>query len=313
MKKLIGTVFIILFIYSMSGCASKDKLTTNLGPASDGTDSNISGSIYENGDAWSKTENRLEKGDSNIKETITFDIMGKEYELKYKKSEWNLGVGWVDIYITENHNQEVSLLSETGEIITVYDKTYIHTSNEDYIPSEENGTTVKTEEEFEELAKKYLQEIFGEIKYDRYTLTRDFDLQIRDHGHGSLVRRDPAEYSLDMYINGIRTGEHIGVNMNIYGDFVACSRKNIGAYDDLDVDYLIETGLLTDKACEVAGETIKEKYKEYGKEVTEVTYDTDQDVFCLDEDGKPIRIVHCHITLENGDTDSRRVVVGIEE
>lgn len=313
MKKLIGTVFIILFIYSMSGCASKDKLTANLGPASDSSNSSITGSIYENGDAWSKTENRLEKGDSDIKETITFDIMGKEYELKYKKSEWNLGVGWVDIYSTESHNQEVSLLSETGEITTIFDKTYLNTSKKDYIPSDANGTTIKTEEEFEELAMKYLQEIFGDIKYDRYTVTKDFDLQIRDHGHGSLVMRDPAIYSLDVYLNGIRTGEHIGVDMNEYGDFVACSRKNIGAYDNLDEDYLIETGLLTDKACEVAGETIKEKYKEYGKEVTEVTYDTDQDVFCLDEDGKPIRIVHCNITFENGDTDLREVVVEIEE
>ncbi len=312
MKKNNLLIFCLLVsMVFMCACGKKDKLTANLGPASDSSNSSITGCIYEDSDVGSKTENRLEKGDSDIKDSITLKILGKEYTLLYNKSEWNLGVGWVDIYKSQDKNVKVCFESESEDVFSVSIDTYMHTGAENYVPSDENGIVIKTEDEFEELAKKYIKEIFGDIDYNRYKVTKDFSLTRRDYG--SFELRDPAIYSLDLYLNGIKTGEHIGVDMNIYGDFVACSRKNIGAYDDLDVDYLIETGLLTDKACEVAGETIKEKYKEYGKEVTEVTYDTDQDVFCLDEDGKPIRIVHCHITLENGDTDSRRVVVGIEE
>ena len=307
MKKNVLFLYFIVTIIILCACGKNDKLTASLGPASDGTDSNISGSIYESDDAWSKTENRLENGNGDIKETIELEILGKKYELTYDKSEWNLGVGWVDIYKSQDKKAKVTLSSETGEVVSIMRYTYLFTLEDDYIPSKENGTMTKTEDEFEKLAKEYLEEIFGNIDYDRYTLRKDFALTEWDGV------KEPARYYLDGYINGIRNGERIGVEMNEYGDFVACCRKNIGAYDDLDVDYLIDTGLLTDKACEVAGETIKEKYKEYGKEVKEVTYDTDKDVFCLDEDGKPIRIVYCNITFENGNTDSRKVVVGIED
>ncbi len=312
MNKEIKILSIILCVIVFScACGKSEKLTANLGPASDGTDSNIGGSIYESDDAWSKTENRLEKGDSDIKKMIELEILGKKYELIYDKSVWNIGVGWTDTFKTEKKDVTVSLNSDTGELFSVMIDKYIFTNEDNYVPSKENGTTIKTEEEFEKLAKKYLQEIFGDVDYDKYIITRNFAVEERDYG--AYKMRDAAEYNLDLFLNEIRTGEHIGVEMNEYGDFVACSRKNIGAYDDLDVDYLIDTGLLTDKACEVAGETIKKKYKEYGKEVKQVTYDTEQDIFCLDEEGQPIRIVYCHITLENGDKDSRRVVVGIEE
>lgn len=316
MKKSRIFVLTLISVFLLSGCGIKqlnDKyLETKTAGSNTAEDLGISLSCVMGDEVeWKKTKNRIDDGETGIEEIISLEILGEKYELKYDKSEWNLGVGWIDNYKTEKRGVKASFNSDTGKLNSVIVDKYKYTYEDDYVPSKENGTTIKTDEEFESLSKKYLNEIFENIDYDRYTVTKDFE--VKKEKHGTLVTRNPAMYSLDVYFNGIRTGERICVEMNEYGDFVACSRKNIGAYDDLDVDYLIDTGLLTDKACEVAGETIKEKYKEYGKEVKELTYDTDKDVFCLDEDGKPIRIVYCHITLENGDTDIIQVVVGIEE
>lgn len=316
MNKKIIILVIMFWAIIISGCGD-NKLIANVESNSDNKD----GLASVNNIKFSDEKDRNKEGDGEFEQTITFDLRGKTYDLKYKKSEWELGIGWIDYYNYLEHvdlekgdyQVEVGICEDTGEIYSIYSEEYASNYYSWYKPSPENGKKQKSDAELEKLAKEYIEEYFGKIDYDRYDVIKEFEaFDEDDENQNDDVPQFSAhffpQYQLVYSIEGVKTLESIKVSMNIYGDFLGCTKCNVGEYDNLDIDYLLETGLLTNEANEVAKAKLK---GEYEQKITD--FEDEYEYFCLDDNDNPLRVIIYKITLENGDKDSRRVVVGIED
>lgn len=322
MKKYIKFIIIVIMCL-LNGCGNKGKLDASWGTSSD-VDS-LNDKIRENLSGDSKAyigknyydeENRFKKGQDDIKEKIELSLFDKTYDLSYEISKWDLGYGWRDYYICmcqdnedkkiTNYTVEALVDEKTGEYTYVANDRYAYTDDSNYMPSPENSKNIKNADELRELAKKYLEEIYGDIDYDRFEVTEDFDKKQIDHG--DITREKLPCYRLDYCINGVKTLDYMCVYMNKYGDFLSCSRENSGIYDNLDVDYLVEKGLLTDEAYDVAKKKIEETYDD---NLTE--FEVEKDYLCMNKQDRPIRIISCRYKIKNEDENIQNIVVEIKD
>lgn len=306
MKKIILLIFISCCI--TCGCVSDKKLNVKI---LDSTD-NIHGTIVDD-DFYKKEDQRLADGNPPVQEEYELNLFGEKYLMKYSGSNWLVGMGWRDEYKcieqenvdSSNYMIYMSMNPHDGTITHIYRCRFAFTNEKRYIPSLENGKKEKSNDEFRTLAKKYLEELYGKIDYSKYSIEEDYRTGMMDDE--TLLN---PQINLVYYINGIKTLESIDLYMNQYGDFVSCNYADFDKYNSLDIDNLIDIGLLTDEAYEIAKEKIVDEYEE---KVKKIEIDKGCDYFCLDEQNNPIRIIGYKITLNTGIEEAIQVVVGIED
>ena len=147
-----------------------------------------------------------------------FNVFDREYrDLEYYQSEKNTYTG-EDYDVYKNNIVEIEV-SPTGDISSFFVQTPIK------VFENEN-------EHSDELAKKYLEMIFPDYKYDDVLYTQTDIL-------------DCYDYTFVKFINGVRTSDCIGITLNSVGELRSYFISDVGKYDNIaikgvDTDVLLE-------------------------------------------------------------------------
>ena len=147
----------------------------------------------------------------------SFNVLGVEYcDIEYYQSEKNKYTGEDrDVY----SNKDVQIkTSPNGDIYSFFTYTPIKVfANES--------------KHSEELAKKYLELLYPEYKYDSITLNKNEQLGL-------------YSYRFIKNINGVRTTERIGITLNSNGELCDYYIKDLGKYDNIEIEG-VDTNELT--------------------------------------------------------------------
>ena len=214
MKKAFSAIMILVLLFSLSACAKKDLQNSKIIITPDIQNAKLS---FRNsndtltGVKKAYSENKNSKYEDYTDKSITektINFLGKEFKnVPYTKSRKNpYKLRDEDIF----SNKDIYVhITKSGEIKSFYTFTPFS------IFPNENKNSV-------ELAKKYLNAIMPDFKYDQID-----ELEIN--------YTDNTWYIFGNIANGIPTSESVTISLNSKGEFKSFSSYDVGMYDNIEI------------------------------------------------------------------------------
>ena len=214
MKKAFSAIMILVLLFSLSACVKKDLQNSKIIITPDIQNAKLS---FRNsndtitGVKKAYSENKNSKYEDYTDKSITektINFLGKEFKnVPYTKSSKNpYKLRDEDIF----SNKDIYVhITKSGEIKSFYTFTPFS------IFPNENKNSV-------ELAKKYLNAIMPDFKYDQID-----ELEIN--------YTDNTWYIFGNIANGIPTSESVTISLNSKGEFKSFSSYDVGMYDNIEI------------------------------------------------------------------------------
>ena len=241
MKKAFSAIMILVLLFSLSACVKKDLQNSKIIITPDIQNAKLS---FRNsndtltGVKKAYSENKNSKYEDYTDKSITektINFLGKEFKnVPYTKSSKNpYKVRDEDIF----ENDEIRVkTTKSGEIKVFSTKTPFS------IFPNENKNSV-------ELAKKYLNAIMPDFKYDQID-------------ECEINYTDNTWYTFGNIIDGIPTSESVTISLNSKGEFQYFSSYDVGMYDNIEIKGVDEE-LYLKKADEFIKNTYGDTIKAY--------------------------------------------------
>ena len=214
MKKAFSAIMILVLLFSLSACVKKDLQNSKIIITPDIQNAKLSFRSSNDtitGVKKAYSENKNSKYEDYTDKSITektINFLGKEFKnVPYTKSRKNpYKLRDEDIF----SNKDIYVhITKSGEIKSFYTFTPFS------IFPNENKNSV-------ELAKKYLNAIMPDFKYDQID-----ELEIN--------YTDNTWYIFGNIANGIPTSESVTISLNSKGEFKSFSSYDVGMYDNIEI------------------------------------------------------------------------------
>lgn len=241
MKKAFSAIMILVLLLSLSACAKKDLQNSKIIIKPDIQNAKLS---FRNsndtltGVKKAYSENKNSKFEDYTDKSITektINFLGKEFKnVPYSKSRKNpYKVRDEDFF----ENDEIRVrMTKSGEIRVFSTKTPFS-----IFPNESKNSV--------ELAKKYLNAIMPDFKYD----------QVYER---EIYYSENTWYTFGNIVDGIPTSESVTISLNSKGEFQYFCASDVGMYDNIEIKGVDEE-LYLKKADEFIKNTYGDTIKAY--------------------------------------------------